>query len=88
MIDDIENIAQLGGTVVTVSLFIWYLIKKEKSINDTYEKFNTTISNHLDHSTKVIERNNEVYNKMSVALTKLCMTIKKSEPKNKHGLDK
>jgi predicted membrane-bound dolichyl-phosphate-mannose-protein mannosyltransferase len=76
--DNIEKLAQLGGTVATVLIFIYYLIQKDKTNNKIYEEFNTTINNHLDHSTRVIERNNDIYTKMAVTLKELCLIIKKN----------
>ena len=78
MIPNFESLASLGGTVVTVVAFIWYLTQKDKANNVIYEKFNATIANHLEHSSKVIERNNEAYTQIAVTLKELCMVIKKS----------
>ena len=72
-----EALANLGGTVVTVVVFIYYLIQKDKAGNVTYEKFNTTIANHLEHSSKVIEKNNEAYTQIAVTLKELCLALKK-----------
>ncbi len=78
MIGDLEKLAQLGGTVFTVAVFIWYLVQKDKSNKDTYDKFNITISNHLDHSTKVIEKNTDAYTQIVVTLKELCILMKKN----------
>ena len=78
MLPNFEELASLGGTVVTVVAFIWYLIQKDKANNVIYEKFNATIANHLEHSNKVIERNNEAYTQIAVTLKELCMIIKKT----------
>jgi len=78
MIPNFESLASLGGTVVTVVAFIWYLTQKDKANNVIYEKFNTTIANHLEHSSKVIERNNEAYTQIAVTLKELCMIIRKT----------
>jgi hypothetical protein len=79
--NNLEGLAQLGGTLATVVIFIWYLMQKDKTNNKVYEEFNTTINNHLDHSTRVIERNNETYNKMSLTLKELCIIIRNSKRK-------
>lgn len=50
---DFENLASLGGTVVTVIVFIWYLIQKDKQTNETFSGFNRTITNHLAHALEV-----------------------------------
>ena len=78
MIPNFESLASLGGTVVTVVAFIWYLTQKDKANNVIYEKFNTTIANHLEHSSKVIERNNEAYTQIAVTLKELCVIIRKT----------
>jgi len=77
--ESLEGLAQLGGTLATVVVFIWYLMQKDKTNNKIYEEFNTTINNHLDHSTRVIEKNNQIYNKMAVTLKELCIIIKKNK---------
>jgi predicted membrane-bound dolichyl-phosphate-mannose-protein mannosyltransferase len=74
----IEQLANLGGTLATVVIFVYYLLQRDKTNNKIYEEFNTTISNHLDHSTKVIERNNDIYTKIAVTLKELCLIIKKN----------
>jgi uncharacterized damage-inducible protein DinB len=50
---DFENLASLGGTVVTVIVFIWYLMQKDKQMNETFNGFNRTITNHLAHALEV-----------------------------------
>jgi hypothetical protein len=72
----LQELAQLGGTLATVVLFLFYLNKKDELNKKTYDEFNTTINNHLDHSTKVIKENNEVITKIAVALKELCIIIK------------
>ena len=78
MIEGLEKIAQLGGTIVTVVIFIWYLSQKDKASNEVYNKFNTTISNHLDHSTKIIEKNSNAYIQIAITLKELCILMKKN----------
>ena len=50
---DIIQIAELGGIVAVVGLFIWYLQKKDKRSSEKDDKFGNIISNHIVHSTKV-----------------------------------
>lgn len=76
MIGDIENLAQLGGTVVVVITFIWYLTQRDKTNNKLYEEFNKTINNHLESSIRAIEKSSEGYNKMTTTLQELCVFIK------------
>ncbi len=78
MIEGLEKLAQLGGTIVTVVIFIWYLIQRDKASNEIFNQFNTTINNHLDHSTKVIEKNGEAYLQIATTLRELCILMKKS----------
>ena len=35
------------SAIVTTAIFIWYLIRKDKSHSDALDKFNSTINNHL-----------------------------------------
>jgi hypothetical protein len=54
---------------------VWYLLKKDTITNKIFEDFNTTINNHLDHSTAAIEKNNETNLKISRTLQRLCTMI-------------
>ena len=74
MITEIKEIANLGGTVVVVLLFLYYLTKKEKDMNKI-------ISNHLEHSGRIIEKNSEVMTKVSVNLKELSIAIKNGKVK-------
>jgi hypothetical protein len=74
--ENLNSLAQLGGTVVTVVLFLYYLAKKD-------EGFNKIIDNHLIHSNKVIKDNSKALNKVSVNLKELSLTIKNNGKKNK-----
>ena len=74
--DNIEKLANLGGTVTTVVIFIWYLREQGKL-------FNQTINNYLVHSTKVIEKNNEAMLKVNITLKELCLALKKENNGNK-----
>ncbi len=71
MIPNLENLAQLGSTVLVVLIFIWYLKEQGKL-------FNQTINNHLEHSLKTIDKNSEVITKVAVAMKELCLVIKKT----------
>lgn len=77
----LQELAQLGGTLATVVLFLLYLNKKDELSKKTYEEFNTTINNHLDHSTKVIKDNNNVLTKMMVNIKELSLVIRNLKKK-------
>jgi len=79
----LQELAQLGGTLATVVLFLFYLNKKDEMNKKTYDQFNTTINNHLDHSAKVIKENNDVMTNVAVTLKELCMVIRKNGKKVK-----
>lgn len=70
--ENIEKLANLGGTVVTVVLFLFYLNKWQTEVNKI-------ISNHLHTSGKVIKDNSRALNKVSVNLKELSLTIKNSK---------
>jgi hypothetical protein len=76
--ENIEQIANLGGTVVTVFVFIWYLVKKDATTNKMFEEFNTTVNNHLSHSTAVIDANNQILQKVAVTMNSLCNAVRKN----------
>jgi len=69
--EGIEKLANLGGTVVTVVLFLYYLNKKDESINKV-------VSNHLQHTGQIIKDNSKALNKVSINLKVLSMMIKKN----------
>ena len=71
---NVKEIANLGGQVIIVLLFLYYLAKKDTEINKM-------ISNHLVHSNKVIKDNSKALNKVSVNLKELSLTIKKNGKK-------
>lgn len=77
MINEIMPLAQLGGTVVTVSIFILYLMKKDKINKETYNSFNTMINNHLHSSGNVIKENSSALKKVAVNIKELSIFIKK-----------
>lgn len=70
--ENIEKLSNLGGTVITVVLFLYYLNKKDMGIDKM-------ISNHLQHSTKIIKDNSRALNKISVNLKELSIIIKNSK---------
>jgi len=70
--ENIEKLANLGGTVITVILFIFYLTKKDEAINKV-------VSNHLQHSGKIIKDNSRALNKVAVNLKELSIVIKSSK---------
>lgn len=53
MINDIQQIANLGGTVVTVVLFLYFLQKIMDRHERISEKFNVTIQSFLKDSNKI-----------------------------------
>ncbi len=75
MIENIEQLTQLGGTVVTVISFLYFMDKQNRI-------FNTTINNHLAHSNKVIDKNSSAMTKISNSLQQLCITMKKDNKGN------
>ena len=89
MLGELKEIAQLGGTVVTVVLFLFYLNKKDERSKKTYDQFNstinsfnTTMNNHMDHSTKAINENTKAMTKVAVYLKESKTTIKFLNKKN------
>jgi len=70
MIPNIESLAQLGGTVITVIAFLYYMNKKDV-------EFNKTIQNHLVHSNQVIDKNSDAMIKISNSLEELCVLVRK-----------
>jgi len=73
---NVKEIANLGGQVIIVLLFLYYLAKKDTEVNKM-------ISNHLVHSNKVIKDNSKAFNKVSVNLKELSLTIKENGKKIK-----
>lgn len=47
--DTILKLAELGGTVVVVVIFLYYIQKRDKS-------FTGIISNHINHNTEALTR--------------------------------
>ena len=74
MIEEVKEVAQLGGTVVTVVLFLYYLMKKDAG-------FNKIIDNHLTHSNAIIKDNSKAHNKVAVNLKEVSLTIKRNGKK-------
>ena len=73
----VKEVANLGGELVIVVLFLIYLVKKDEMNKITYDSFNQTISNHLHHSNKIIDNNSKVLNKVAVNLKELSLLVKK-----------
>lgn len=84
MVNELKEFTQLGGTVVTIFAFLLYLRQKDEINKKTYDEFNKMIGNHLEHSTRVIEKNSEVITKFSVSLKELCMIIKNFNSRKKY----
>lgn len=80
---NLQELAQLGGTLATVILFLIYLNRKDEISKKTYEEFNATINNHLDHSTKVIKENNDVLKNIAVNIKELSLSIAGIKKKKK-----
>jgi len=72
MINEIKEVVQLGGTVTTVLLFLFYLSKRDAG-------FDKVINNHLQHSGKIIKDNSKALNKVAVNLKELSIVIKNSK---------
>lgn len=73
--ENINGLAQLGGTVATVVLFLYYLNKKDTG-------FNKIVENHLSHSNKIIKDNSRALTKVSVNLKELSTIIKNGKKRN------
>lgn len=76
--ENIEKLSNLGGTVITVVLFLYYLNRKDCMIEKKDEDINKMINNHLQHSGKIIKENSKALNKVSINLKELSMVIKKN----------
>jgi len=76
--ENIEKLANLGGTVVTVILFLYYLAKKDAGIDKM-------ISNHLQHSSKIIKENSKALNKVALNIKELSMMIGKNTKSQDNG---
>lgn len=76
MINEIKEVVQLGGTVTTVILFLYYLNKKDEMNKKTYKEFNSMINNHLHTSNSIIEKNSQALSKVAVNLKVLSVIIK------------
>ena len=75
---ELEQFAQLGGTVVVVISFLYYMKEQNK-------EFNKTIQNHMEHSNKAIDKNSDVIVRITKTLQELCMIVRKSN-KGEQGL--
>ena len=74
-ITTLKELANLGGTVATVVIFLYYLSKKDAG-------FNKVIENHLSHTNKIIKDNSKAFNKVAVNLKELSIVIKNGEKNN------
>lgn len=76
--ENIEKLANLGGTVITVVLFLYYLNKKDIILDKKDEAMNKIIGNHLQHSGKIIKDNSKALNKVFIALERLSSVVGKN----------
>ena len=75
---DIEAFSQLGIGLSTL-LILWFVVryfidtltKKDEYIARIVSDFNTTINNHIDHSTKAQDKNSRALEQLTKALNKL-----------------
>ncbi len=75
MINDFTALAQIGGTLATVVLFLRYLQKKDEETKNTYDAFNKMINNHLHTSDVIIKKNTTALNNVSSNLKNLSSLI-------------
>lgn len=74
--NEIQTIAQLGGTVFTVVAFLYYLSRRDDLNKKTYEEFNRTIENHLHNSNLIIKESSVTNKKLAMRLQDLTGCIK------------
>ena len=82
--DELEGVLTNNvAAIVTTAIFIWYLIRKDKSQNDALEKFNRTIDNHLAHTATELKEDiqsrikfTEVLNTLVRIVNDVCNKIK------------
>lgn len=75
MEDILLKLANIGGTIATVAIFIWYLYQKGRQDQNTYDRFNTTINNHLDHAQSLQKETNAVNSELAKRLQQLTDVI-------------
>ena len=80
---DIQQLIQLGGTVVTVFGFLLYLQKKDDRNEKTYSSFNNTIQKHLKDSGKIIKDGNRINQDLALKLNDLSISSEKLSTTNK-----
>jgi len=80
---DFAAISQLGIGVATLAIlwlvvkyFIEALTKKDEYIQRVVEAFNTTINNHIDHSTQSQDKQTKALNQLTKAITVLMKEVK------------
>lgn len=80
---DIAAFSQLGIGVATlvilwvvVRYFIEALTKKDEYIKDVVKEFNTTVNNHLSHTTEAYRKQTAALNRLTKALGELMKELK------------
>ena len=68
-------ISNISAVVVTGG-FLWYLVRKDKSNKDTYDRFSQIIENHLEHSNKVILSSTKADIEIAKSLQRMCDLLK------------
>lgn len=76
--ESIKDLANLGGQVTIVVLFLGYLIKKDNLDKIKDEGIDKMINNHFHTSNGIIKANNKALNKVFNALEKLLGMIGKN----------
>lgn len=88
----IQLLANSSGAVVVTGIFIMYLIRKDKSDQQTYTKFNDIIKNHLNDSSKsmreVASSNVKVAEKMQLLTDTITHELKGAKNRYSHILKK
>ncbi len=73
-------INQISSVVVT-GAFIFYLVRKDKSSKETYDRFSNVIENHLVHSTRITEKATKANVEIAKTLQKMCDLLQQLEKK-------
>ena len=73
---NLQELSQLGGTLATVVLFLYYLNKRDAG-------FDKVINNHLEHSGRIIKENSKALTKVAVNLKELSVVIKNGKKKRR-----
>ena len=78
---NINDYVQLGGTVITVILFLQYLNKRDTQFNKILCKKDddllTLASNHISHSTEAMNKQTNAFEKLSICIDKLVASLDK-----------